>query len=123
MLEGQRYPAGVGIDQLTDSGDAVVQLVQERIDVPLEDRARVSHPQRPASAPQQRRAELSFQPGQRSRDARLGDPLEFADLSHGRAVGDLLEPAEGIGVHFHDLRSWIPSIPVIGRIIADQEHW
>ena len=50
LLEGECDGAGAGVDELAHGGDSVVELVQQRVDVPLEYRARVSHPQRPAGA-------------------------------------------------------------------------
>ncbi len=121
VLERQRHPAGVGIDELAHGSDPVVELMQQRVDVLLEHRARMGHPQNAAAAPQQWRADLGFEPGQRSRYSGLGHPLQLADLGHGRAVGDLLEPAQRVSVHFHDASAWFPCFPVIGRINGEQE--
>ena len=123
LLEGQRHGAGVRFDELADRGDAVVELMQHRVQVRLEDRAGVRHPQRAARPAQQRRADLRLQPGQRPGDAGLGDGFGLADLGHGRAVSHLLEPAQRIGVHKHDDRSWVSFQLLIGRIGNREEHW
>jgi hypothetical protein len=123
LLEGQRHRAGIGVDELADGGDAVVQLMQHRVQVRLEDRPGVGHAQRPAGAAQQRRADLRFQPGQGPGDAGLGDRLQLADLGHRGAVGDLLEPAQRVGIHTHDCSSCIHCQYVIGRIDAGDAHW
>ena len=64
VLEGQGDRPGVGFDQLADRGDPVVELVQQRVDVPLEHRARLRHPEGPAGPPQQWRPDLGLQAGQ-----------------------------------------------------------
>jgi len=56
LLEGQCHGAGLGLDELAGGGHPVVELVGQRVDVPLENRARVSHLRRPARPAQQRRA-------------------------------------------------------------------
>ena len=40
LLEGQGHGAGLGLDELADRGDSVVELVQQRVNVPLENLAR-----------------------------------------------------------------------------------
>ena len=105
LLKGQRHGAGVRVDELADGGDAVVEIVQQRVQVRLEHRPGVRHPQRPARAAQQRRADLLLEPGQGARDPGLGGRLQLADLGHRGAVGHLLEPAQRIGVHTHDSNS------------------
>ena len=109
--EGQRHDAGLGVDELAHGREAVVEVVDERVDVPLERRPRVRHPQHPAGATQQRRADLLLQPGQGPRDARLAHAEDLADLGHRVPVGDELEPAQCIRVHgitlSHELYVWI----------------
>ena len=100
--EGQRHDAGLGVDQLVDGRQAVVEVVDERVDVPLERRAGVRHPQHPPGAPQQRGADLLLEPGERARDTGLAHAEDVADLRDRVAVGDELEPAQRIGVHTHD---------------------
>jgi len=65
LLEGECHGAGLGLDELAGGGHPVVELVRQRVDVPLENRARVSHLRRPAMA-QQRRAGLRLQAPQSS---------------------------------------------------------
>ena len=77
----------------------VVEVVDERVDVPLEGRTGVRHPQHPAGTAQQRGADLLLQPGQRPRDAGLAHPEDVTDLGDGVAVGDELEPAQRCRVH------------------------
>jgi hypothetical protein len=102
VLEGQADHPGLRVDELADGGDAVVQLVQHRVDMSLKRHASPGHPQRTARLAQQRGADLALEAGQRPRDARLGDPLELAHLGHRGAVGDLLEPAQCVRIHTHD---------------------
>jgi hypothetical protein len=106
LLEGQRHGAGVRVDELADGGDAVVEVVQQRVQMRLEHRPGVRHPQRPSGAAQQRGADLRLEPGQSPGDAGLGDRLQLADLGQRGAVGHLLEPAQRIGVHINDSSSW-----------------
>jgi hypothetical protein len=106
LLEGQRHGAGVRVDELADGGDAVVEVVQQRVQVRLEHRPGVRHPQRPSGAAQQRGADLRLEPGQGPGDAGLGDRLQLADLGQRGAVGHLLEPAQRVGVHINDSSSW-----------------
>jgi len=73
--------------------------VQQRVQVRLEHRPGVRHPQRPAGAAQQRRADLRLEAGQGAGDTGLGNRLQLADLGDRGAVGHLLEPAERVGVH------------------------
>ena len=107
LLEGQRHGASIRVDELADGGDAVVEVMQQRVQVRLEDRPGVRHPQRPTGAAQQRGADLRLEAGQGPRDAGLGDRLDLADLRHGGAVGHLLEPAQRVGVHIHDSNSYL----------------
>ena len=97
----------VRVDELIDGGDAVVEMVQQRVQVRLEDRPGVRHPERPAGAAQQRRADLRLEAGQGAGDAGLGDRLQLADLGHRGAIGHLLEPAQRVGVHIHDPSSYL----------------
>jgi hypothetical protein len=106
LLEGQRHGAGVRVDELADGGDAVVEVVQQRVQVRLEHRPGVRHPQGPSGAAQQRGADLRLEPGQGPGDAGLGDRLQLADLGQRGAVGHLLEPAQRVGVHINDSSSW-----------------
>jgi hypothetical protein len=123
LLEGEHHGAGIGVDELADRGDPVVELVQQRVQVRLEHRARVRHAQRAAAAPQQRRADLRLQPGQRPRHTGLRDRLGLADVGHRGPVRHLLEPPQRIRIHIHDHSSWISCYQVIGRIDANHAHW
>jgi hypothetical protein len=123
LLEGQHHGAGIGVDELADRRDPVVEMVQQRVQVRLEHRARVRHAQRAAAAPQQWRADLRLQPRQCPRHARLRDRLGLADIGHRGPVRHLLEPAQRIRVHTYDHSSWISCYPVIGRIDAYRAHW
>jgi len=99
----------IGVEELVHGGDAVVELVQHRVHVPFEHRTGLGQPQSAAVAPQQRRAHLRLQPGQRPRYPGLGDRLQLADLRDRGPVGDLLEPPQRIRIHTHDRRSWVAS--------------
>src|ERR1035437_10145318 len=116
LLEGQRDGAGVRVDELADGGDPGVEVMQHRVQVRLEHRPGVRHPQRPARAAQQRRADLLLQPGQRPGHAGLGDRFQLADLGDRGPVGHLLKPAQRIGIHIHDYNSCFICHLVIGRI-------
>ncbi len=70
--EGEGDHAALGVDELTDRGQPVVEGVDEAVDVLLERDAGVGHPQHPALPVQQRGADLALQPGQGARDARAG---------------------------------------------------
>ncbi len=101
-LEGDADQAPLGVDELGDGGEAVVEVDDERVDVPLEGRSGVGEPENSPRAAQQRRPDLPLEPGERSRDGGLAHPVDLAHLGHRHAVGDLLEPAEHIGLHIHD---------------------
>ena len=116
VLEGQRHRPGLRLEQLVDRRDPVVQLVQQGVHVALEHRPGLGHAQDAARALQQRGADLGLQPGQRPGHAGLGHALQLAHLGDRRTVGDLLKPAQRIGIHNHDGSSWINSLLVIGRM-------
>jgi hypothetical protein len=120
MLEGQHDRAGVGIEQLAQRGDAVVEIVQHRVDVPLEDRAGVGHPQRPTGPVEQRHTDLVFQSGQCPGHAGLGELLKLADLGHRHPVGDLLKPAQRVGIHIYDNNSCFSVEKLIGRMVEQE---
>src|ERR1035438_1847897 len=42
--------------------------------------------------------------------------FELAHLRHRHTVGDLLEPANGIGIHIHDVNAWLACDSVIRRM-------
>jgi hypothetical protein len=107
VLECEHHGAAVRIQQLVERRQSVVEAVQQPVDVPLEHRARVGHPQRTPGPVQQCHTDLVLEPGQRPRHPRLSDGLELAHLGHGCAVGDLLKPAKRIGIHIHDNNSWV----------------
>ena len=98
-LEGHGDGACLGVDQLGDRGEPVVEFVQHRVDMALEHRARVTHAQRAARATQQRRPDLGLQASEGTRYAGLRDCLEVAHLRHRDAVRDLLEPTQRLDVH------------------------
>ena len=99
QLEGDRDRPGLGVDQLVDGREAVVDVVQGGVHVPLEHRAGVRGPQHPPAPQQERRADLLLEPRQRPRDARLADHVQLGHLGDGGPVGDELEPAQGLDVH------------------------
>jgi hypothetical protein len=90
--------------------------VQHGVDVLLEDGAGVRRSEQPAAPAQQRRADLLLQPGQGPRDSRLAHAVDVGHLGHGDAVRDLLEPAQRLGVHTHDVTAWICVHIYIGRM-------
>lgn len=98
-LEGHGDDASLGVEQLLDSGQAVVEVVHHRVDMALERGARPGQAQHAPRALQQRRADLPLESGQRPGDPRLRHHLEVADLGEGHAVGDLLEPAQHLCLH------------------------
>ena len=106
----------LGVDELVDGRQAVVEVVDQGVDVPLERRARVRHPQHPPGAAQQRGADLLLEPGQRPGDAGLAHAEDLTDLGHGVAVGDELEPAQRVGVHIHDDIAYESCSDFIGRM-------
>jgi hypothetical protein len=122
MLEGENDGPVGRVKQLVQRGQPIVEAVQHRVDVPLEHGARVRHPQRAARPVQQRHADLRLQPGQRSRHPRLRDRLHLAHLGHGRPVGDLLKPAQCVGIHIYDNNSCVGCKHVIGRIRNPGRH-
>ena len=106
-----------------DRRQPVVEVVDERVDVPLERRAGVRHPQHPAGAPQQRGADLLLEPGQGPRDAGLAHAEDLAHLRHGVAVGDQLEPAQRIGVHPMTIAHGL-YVPIsLDAWTPDRAHW
>jgi len=105
VLEGQGHGAAVGVEELVHGRDAVVEVVQHGVHVPLEHGAGQRHPQGAPGLAQQRSADLGLEPGQRARHAGLGDRLDLAHLGHRRTVRDLLKPAQRIGVKTHDSTS------------------
>jgi len=105
VLEGQGHRPGLRFEQLVDGGDPVVQLVQHGVDVVLEHRTGVGHAQDAPGPLQQRGADLGLEPGQGPGHPGLGDPLQLAHLGDRGPVGDLLKPAQRIGVHRHDASS------------------
>ena len=119
QLERDRDRPGLRVDQLVDRREAVVQVVEGGVDVPLEHRSGVGGPQHPTAAQQQRRAHLLLEPRQGAGDAGLADLVELGHLGDGRAVRHQLEPAQGLHVHSHDARAWIAVQTNIGRM--DQE--
>jgi hypothetical protein len=116
MLEGQGHGPGLRFEQLADGGDPVVQLVQHGVDVMLEHRPGVGHAQDAPGPLQQRGADLGLEPGQGPGHPGLGDPLQLAHLGDRGPVGDLLKPAQRIGIHRHDGSSWITCLFFIGRM-------
>ena len=100
--EGERDHAALGVDQLVDGGEAVVEGVDQAVDVPLEGDAGVRHPQHPAGAAQQGGTDLLLEAGEGPRDPGLAHTEDVTDLGDRVAVGHELEPAERIGVHIHD---------------------
>ena len=89
----------LGIDQLVDGRQAVVQVVEQGVDVSLERCPGLGEPQHASVPLQQWCTEIPVQPIQRSRDRGLAHIEDVGDLRDRRAVGDLLEPAQGFSVH------------------------
>ena len=77
----------------------VIESMEHRVHVALEDAARVRGTQHPASAVQQGCSDLRLDAGQGTRDAGLADTEDVRHFCHGHAVGDLLEPAQRVDVH------------------------
>ena len=115
-LEGDVDRAGLGVHQLVDGSVAVVERVQQAVDVPLELGAGPGGAQQATVALQQRRADLALETGQRAGHTGLADHVEIGHLRDRHAVRDLLEPAQCLGLHTHDDSAWISCILVIGRM-------
>ncbi len=91
-LERDDDGARGGVAERGERGNAVVELVQGAVDVSLERRAGLRHPQDTSAAAEQRHADLGLEAGEGAGDPALTDLLEIADLGDGDAVGHLLEP-------------------------------
>ena len=97
--EGEGGHPTLGVDDLVDRCQSVIQVVDKAVDVALEGRPGVRHPQHPTGPTQQRGADLLLQPGEGPRDPRLAHAEDVADLGHRVAVGDELEPPQRCRVH------------------------
>lgn len=96
------HDARLGVEDLVNRGQTVVDVVDRGIDVALERCPRRRHPQDPALTTQQRRTDLLLQARERARDRRLRHELGLRDLGDRDAVRDLLEPAQHLHVHTHE---------------------
>ena len=101
-LEGDGDGAALRVDQLLDRGEPVVEAVDERVDMALEGGPGESKAQHAAAALEQRGADLLLEAGQGAGDRGLADLPEVAHLGDRRPVGDLLEPAQDVGLHIHN---------------------
>ena len=122
-LEGEPDGPGLRVVQLVDGGQPVVQLVQQRVDVALEDRAGVGRPEHPARPVEEGSADLALEPGERARDAGLADEVDVGHLGHRRPVGHLLEPAQGLDLHSHDASAWLSRGADIGSMGRNSALW
>ena len=113
----------VRVEDLAYRGQAVVQLVQHRVDMLFERRPGSGKAQDPPTAPQQGRADLGLEPVKGPGQSGLADPLQLAHFGDCDAVGDLLEPAQHVRVHIHEPSALITCQIAIGRMDLASGHW
>ena len=99
LLVGERDRPAVGVHELIDVGQGVVQSVDDGVDMLLEHRTRMGEPQHAAGLDEQRRPDLTLQRHEVPGHLRLAHHPEVGDLGHGGPVSHLLKPSQHLGLH------------------------
>lgn len=99
VQERDWHDAAVGVDQLGDRTQAEVVVVERLVEVAFEDAARRGQSQCATHPGEQRRTDLTLQPGQRPGQRRLRDVRVLRGLGHRGTLGHGLEPAQHLKLH------------------------